>query len=35
MRSGLRLAIFGPPNVGKSSLFNYFGMSYRLWREPV
>ncbi|KAK7696558.1 hypothetical protein QCA50_001216 [Cerrena zonata] len=24
MRSGLRLAIFGPPNVGKSSLFNFF-----------
>ncbi|CAL1702025.1 unnamed protein product [Somion occarium] len=24
MRSGLQLAIFGPPNVGKSSLFNFF-----------
>lgn len=26
LRSGLRLAIFGPPNAGKSSLLNYFGM---------
>ena len=25
LRSGLRLAIFGPPNAGKSSLLNYFG----------
>jgi len=24
LRSGLRLAIFGPPNAGKSSLLNYF-----------
>lgn len=28
MRSGLRLAIFGPPNAGKSSLLNFLG-------EPV
>ena len=27
-RSGLRLAIFGPPNAGKSSLLNFLG-------EPV
>lgn len=25
LRSGLRLAIFGPPNAGKSSLLNFFG----------
>ncbi|PPQ70478.1 hypothetical protein CVT24_013285 [Panaeolus cyanescens] len=24
VRSGIRMAIFGPPNAGKSSLFNYF-----------
>ena len=27
MRSGLRLAIFGPPNAGKSSLLNFLGAS--------
>lgn len=26
LRSGIRLAIFGPPNAGKSSLFNVLGM---------
>jgi tRNA modification GTPase len=25
LRSGIRLAIFGPPNAGKSSLLNYLG----------
>ena len=25
LRSGVRLAIFGPPNAGKSSLLNYLG----------
>lgn len=25
MRSGIKIAIFGPPNAGKSSLFNYLG----------
>lgn len=24
--NGLRVAIFGPPNVGKSTLLNFFGM---------
>jgi tRNA modification GTPase len=28
MRSGIRLAIFGPPNAGKSSLLNFLGTSY-------
>lgn len=26
MRSGVRLAIFGPPNAGKSSLLNFLGV---------
>ena len=26
VRSGIKLAIFGPPNAGKSSLFNYLGL---------
>jgi tRNA modification GTPase len=30
MRSGLRLAIFGPPNAGKSSLLNFLGV-YSSW----
>lgn len=25
VRSGLRLAIFGPPNAGKSTLLNFLG----------
>jgi tRNA modification GTPase len=25
VRSGIKMAIFGPPNAGKSSLFNYLG----------
>ena len=25
LRTGIRLAIFGPPNAGKSSLLNYLG----------
>lgn len=27
IRSGVRLAIFGPPNAGKSSLLNFLGVS--------
>ncbi|KNZ73667.1 tRNA modification GTPase GTPBP3, mitochondrial [Termitomyces sp. J132] len=29
IRSGVRLAIFGPPNAGKSSLLNFLGQSQR------
>jgi ribosome biogenesis GTPase A len=25
VRSGIKLAIFGPPNAGKSSLYNFLG----------
>jgi tRNA U34 5-carboxymethylaminomethyl modifying GTPase MnmE/TrmE len=25
VRSGIKMAIFGPPNAGKSSLFNFLG----------
>lgn len=25
LRSGVKLAIFGPPNAGKSTLLNYLG----------
>lgn len=28
IRSGIKMAIFGPPNAGKSSLFNYLGSQY-------
>ena len=29
LRSGVRLAIFGPPNAGKSSLLNYLGPLFK------
>jgi len=35
VRSGIKLAIFGPPNAGKSSLFNYFGKLYQLMTGSV
>jgi tRNA modification GTPase len=33
VRSGIRLAIFGPPNAGKSSLLNFLGMSHISFRN--
>ena len=30
IRSGIKMAIFGPPNAGKSSLFNFLGNHYSI-----
>lgn len=35
VRSGIRLAIFGPPNAGKSSLLNFLGMLKSLFRQSI
>jgi tRNA modification GTPase len=35
IRSGIRLAIFGPPNAGKSSLLNFLGKSWPLFRPSL
>ena len=34
VRSGIKMVIFGPPNAGKSSLFNFLGNHYILLRFP-
>jgi tRNA modification GTPase len=34
VRSGIKMAIFGPPNAGKSSLFNYLGPSLPFFSSP-
>ena len=35
MRSGIRLAIFGPPNAGKSSLLNFLAQREAAIVTPV